>query len=318
MKCNFRYCVASLLAIVGLSGSVVAQEGLSSSNEEEISQYNPNSVSPIPKYEQLYKQRIWTRVDLEQKLNKGFFAKNSEFSKIIIEAVMADQIQNVYYEDSLTRKMTKAEFMLRLNKTEVDNSEPEEQPLYEVDYPYFEGDIVEYNGTNYICNKDLNDNEIGIAPTSDASLWGVYGGEVAEKYFATDITLMEVMEDIILDKRRARQYRDIQSIKLIVPGKYSNDGANYFLATFAYKDLERFFREHPEKAIWYNQQNSAENRNLADAFLLRLFHGELYKTENPDNLPIASFYGGSAKQGLMASQWEEMKIMEREHNLWSY
>ena len=126
------------------------------------------------------------------------------------------------------------------------------------------------------------------------------------------------MEDVIFDKRRARQFRDIQSVKLIVPGKYSNDGANYYVATFAYRDLEKFFREHPEKAIWYNQQNSAENRNLADAFLLRLFHGELYKVENPDNLPIASYYGGSAKQGLMASQWEEMKIMEREHNLWSY
>lgn len=316
MKFNFRYCFAVLLAVVGLSERVVAQEGLSA--ESNISQYNPYSVNPIPKYEQLYKQRIWTRVDLEQKLNKGFFAKNNEFTKIIIDAIQADHIQNIYWEDSLTRKMTKAEFMLRMNKTEVDTSEPEPEPLYEVDYPYFEGDAVEYNGVNYMCKKDLSENEIGIAPSSDPNLWAIYEGEEAEKYFATDIAIMEIMEDIILDKRRARQYRDIQSIKLIVPGKYSADGANYYVATFAFRDLERFFREHPEKAVWYNQQNSAENRNLGDAFLLRLFHGELYKTENPDNLPIASYYGGSAKQGLMASQWEEMKILEREHNLWSY
>ncbi len=313
MQFNFKHIFTFLLA-VGLSVNAFAQEGISSGGN----QYNPNSVTPIPKYEQLYKQRVWTRVDLEQKLNKGFFAKNNEFTKIILEAVAADHIQNVYYEDSLTRKMTKAEFAERLNKTEVDNSAPEAQPLYEVDYPYFEGDIVEYNGEDYICKKDLNDNDIGIAPTSDPNLWGVYGGEVAEKYFATDIAIMEIMEDIIFDKRRARQFRDIQSVKLIVPGKYSNDGANYYIATFAYKDLERFFREHPEKAVWYNQQNSAENRNLGDAFLLRLFHGELYKIENPDNLPIASYYGGSTKQGLMASQWEEMKVLEREHNLWSY
>ncbi|MCF6352527.1 MAG: gliding motility protein GldN [Cyclobacteriaceae bacterium] len=315
MKFNFRNSLVVLLAVGGISVSAVAQEGLSSQSDD---QYNSHSVNPIPKYEQLYKQRVWTRVDLEQKLNKGFFAKNNEFTKIIIDAVMADQIQNIYMEDSLTRKMTKADFLLRLNKTEVDDSEPEEQPLYEVDYPYFEGDVAEYNGVNYICKKDLNDNEIGIAPSDDPNLWEVYGGEEAEKYFATDIAIMEVMEDIIFDKRRARQFRDIQSVKLIVPGKYSMDGANYFLATFAYKDLERFFREHPDKAVWYNQQNSAENRNLGDAFLLRLFHGELYKIENPDNLPIASYYGGSAKQGLFASQWEEMKILEREHNLWSY
>lgn len=315
MKFNFRNCLAVVLAAVGLVGNVFGQEGLSTSGD---SQYNPNSVAPIPKYEQLYKQRVWTRVDLEQKLNKGFFAKNNEFTKVIIEAVKNDYIQNIYWEDSLTTKMTKAEFMEQLNKTEVDNSAPEAQPLYEVDYPYFEGDIVEFNGENYICKKDLGDNDIGIPPTSDPELWSVYGGEVAEKYFPTDIAIMEIMEDIILDKRRSRQYRDIQTVKLIVPGKYSNDGANYYVAVFAYKDLERFFREHPEDAVWYNQQNSAENRNLGDAFLLRLFHGELYKIENPDNLPIASYYGGSAKQGLMASQWEEMKILEREHNLWSY
>ncbi len=315
MRLTFKNYFAILLAFVSLSGNVFAQEGLSSTSDD---QYNPNSVRPVPKYEQLYKQRIWTRVDLEQKLNKGFFAKNNEFTKIIMDAVKDDLIQNIYWEDSLDRKMTKAEFFDRLNKTEVDDSEPEPEPLYEVDYPYYEGDIVEYNGVNYICKVDLNDNDIGIAPTSDPELWGVYGGEVAEIYFPQEISLLEISEDIIFDKRRARQYRDIQSVKLIVPGKYSVDGANFYVATFAYKDLERFFREHPERAMWYNQQNSAENRNLADAFLLRLFHGELYQIENPDDLSIASYYGGSAKQGLMASQWEEMKIMEREHNLWSY
>ncbi|MCB0494903.1 MAG: gliding motility protein GldN [Cyclobacteriaceae bacterium] len=313
MKFNFRYSLALLAASVGLAMSANAQEGMS-----QVSQYNENSVNPIPKYEQLYKQRVWTRVDLEQKQNKGFFAKNSEFPKILIDAVQKDYIQNVYYEDSLTRKMTKADFMKRLNKTQIVEAAPEQQPLYEVDYPYFEGDIVEYNGKNYICKKDLTDTEIGLVPTDAPDLWGIYEGEKPEKYFPTDISIMEIMEDVIFDKRRARQFRDIQSVKLIVPGKYSNDGANYYVATFAYKDLEKFFREHPETAIWYNQQNSAENRNLADAFLLRLFHGDLYKVENPDNLPIASMYNGSAKLGLMASQWEEEKIMEREHNLWSY
>lgn len=314
MKLKFRYYFPILL-IVGLSGRIFAQEGLSTPNDN---QYNPNSVSAIPKYEQLYKQRIWTRVDLEQKLNKGFFAKNNEFAKIIIDAVKADHIQNIYWEDSLTRKMTKAEFILNLNKTEVDNSDPEIMDPYDIDFPYFEGDPVEYNGVNYVCLKDLSENEMGIPPSSDDTLWEVYGGELAEIYFPLEISLIEVMEDIIFDKRRARQYRDIQSIKLIVPGKNTVDGTNDYIAVFAFKDLERYFREYPDNAIWYNQQNSAENRNMGDAFLLRLFHGELYKIENPDNDPIASFYGGSAKQGLMASQWEEMKILEREHNLWSY
>ena len=192
MKFNFRYSLALLAASVGLALSASAQEGMS-----EISQYNENSVNPIPKYEQLYKQRVWTRVDLEQKQNKGFFAKNSEFAKIIIDAVQKDYIQNIYYEDSLTRKMTKADFMKRLNKTQIVNVEPEQQPLYEVDYPYFEGDIVEYNGKNYICGKDLSDSEIGLVPTDATDIWKIYEGEKPEKYFPTDISIMEIMEDVI-------------------------------------------------------------------------------------------------------------------------
>jgi hypothetical protein len=136
--------------------------------------------------------------------------------------------------------------------------------------------------------------------------------------------MIEVMEDVIFDKRRARQYNDFQSVKLIVTGDFSNDGTNYYVATFAFKDLEKFFREHPEKALWYNQYNSAENRNLADAFLLRLFHGELYKVDNPEDLTIADIYGQnekcepSVKAGLIGAEYLRMKMLEREHNLWSY
>jgi hypothetical protein len=136
--------------------------------------------------------------------------------------------------------------------------------------------------------------------------------------------MIEVMEDVIFDKRRARQYNDFQSVKLIVTGDFSNDGTNYYVATFAFKDLEKFFREHPEKALWYNQYNSAENRNLADAFLLRLFHGELYKVDNPEDLTIADIYGQnekgepSVKACLIGAEYLRMKMLEREHNLWSY
>lgn len=300
-----------VVVIVGLFfvGSSYAQEGT-----KLVSQYNENSVGPIPKYEQLYKQRIWTRIDLEQKQNKGFFSKNSELSRILIDAVQNDLIQNIYWEDSLTRKLSKAEFLTRLNKNEVDTVK-QDQPLYENDYPYFEGDIVEYQGRNYISRVDDN---LDYAPSTNVDFWEPWAGEQAEQYFPTDITWLEIMEDVVFDKRRARQFHKIQSIKLIVPGKYSVDGANYYVGVFAYKDLVKFARENPDIAIWYNQYNSAENRNIADAFLLRLFHGDLYKVENPDNLPIASIYEGSKKEGVMAAQWLEMQMLEREHNLWSY
>ena len=64
--------------------------------QEGTTYANKNSVLPVPYYEQLYKQRIWTRVDLKQKQNKGFFSKNREFTKLIIEAVENDEITTYY------------------------------------------------------------------------------------------------------------------------------------------------------------------------------------------------------------------------------
>jgi gliding motility associated protien GldN len=302
----------------GLGVTALAQEG--------VSYANANSIAPIPYYEQLYKQRTWTRVDLAQKQNKGFFTKNKWFTKILIDAVNNDEIQTIYDAEpglgELEKTMTKEGFLKSLLKSDVDEGPPEPEPLFENDWPYSEGETMEFSGQNYISLKDENlDNE----PVDGSEWWEVYGGEEPESFFASDITMIEVMEDVIFDKRRARQYNDIISIKLIVTDQYSVDGSNYYVATFAYKDLEKFFREHPEKAIWYNQYNSAENRNLADAFLLRLFHGQLYKVGNPEDLTIMDLYGedpetgeSSIKRGLIGAEFLKMKMLEREHNLWSY
>ncbi len=293
--------------------------------QESITYANPNSVNPIPYYEQLYKQRIWTRVNLKNKQNKGFFSKNREFTKIIIDAVLNDEIQTIYDAEpglgELERTINKEEFQQRLLKSQVDEGPAEAQPLYEEDFPYNTDEVVEYNGVNYISKKDDN---LGFFPDSNPDYWGIWEGEQAEEYMPSEITMIEIMEDVIFDKRRAREYRDIISVKLIVTGENSVDGSNYYVATFAYKDLEKFFREHPEKALWYNQYNSAENRNLADAFLLRLFHGELYKVDNPDDLTVQDQYGfnkngdPSVKAGLIMAEKLRMQMLEREHNLWSY
>ena len=38
----------------------------------------------------------------------------------------------------------------------------------------------------------------------------------------------------------------------------------------------------PKEAIWYNERNIAQHKNLADAFLLRLFKGIIVKIANAD------------------------------------
>ena len=201
------------ILILGLSVTSKAQEGMIATYQNE------NSVGAIPFYEQLYRQRTWTRVDLSQKQNQGFFTKNREFTKILIDAVMNDEIQTVYDAEAglfeLERPINKEEFSKRLLKSAMDDEVAELQQLYEIDFPYNTGEIVEAGGINY---TSLKDNNLENDPASSPDWWTLWAGATSEPYLPSEITIIEVMEDVIFDKRRARQYNDIQSIRLIVSG----------------------------------------------------------------------------------------------------
>ena len=95
--------ISLALALVGLSSWAVAQE--------VEGQINPNSLIPIPKYEQLFKVRVWRNIDLREKQNKGFFARGNEITKLVLDAVRSGEIADIYYKDSVDRKMPKDEFI---------------------------------------------------------------------------------------------------------------------------------------------------------------------------------------------------------------
>lgn len=293
-----------LFSLVGIliSTSLLAQE----SND----QYNPNSIDPIPKYEHLFKRRVWMKIDLAEKQNKGFFAKNSWLTKLIVDAVKSGELSDIYDNDSLTTKITKDEFLKRLESLEAIPVDP-----YDPDYEYYEGDQVMYNGTGYTARYDL---EPGLAPGSDEDSWEIDESMgKAERYLPQQISVLRMMEDRIFDRRRSRLYYDIQSIQVTVPGDQTANGVDNDVAVFRYKDLEKVFRNHPNEAVWFNRYNTAENKNFADAILLRLFHGVLVKVENPEDLDIVDIYP-TRKEGVMASEWYELQLMEKEHHLWEY
>lgn len=275
----------------------------------ELDQYNENSIDPIPRYEHLFKRRVWRTIDLNEKQNKGFFARGGELTQFILNAVRSGELSEIYANDSLTSKISKDDFMDRL--VLEDGQEVED---WVSGYDYYEGDVVRYNGKVYTAIFD----EISSVPSDTPDDWEEAPGYGAATYFLPrNISKVRVMEDVIFDKRRSRLYHKIQSLELIVPGSETLDQVELSLGVFKYKDLHKLFREHPESAIWVNRYNSAENKNFADAFTLRLFRASLFKYENPDNDPIVDMYG-NRKEAVMASEWYEMQLMEKEHNLWEY
>ena len=140
----------------------------------------------------------------------------------------------------------------------------------------------------------------------------------ASEFLPRQITILELMEDMIFDKRRSRLYWDVQAVKLVIPATQFETGLLREVAVFKYKDVEALFRSMPREAIWFNPHNSAAHMNLADAFTLRLFSGRIIKVANPDDAMLIDIYNRSPKDGLMASQWIEMQLLEQEHELWEF
>lgn len=278
--------------------------------QETEGQINPNSLIPIPKYEQLFKVRVWRLLDLREKQNKGFFARGNEITKLIVQAIKSGELADVYMTDSLTRKMPKDEFLKSMVAVQGTT-----YPAWSPAQDFYFGDRVTVNGKNYEALADSR----GKNPETSPDDWQVTTAGKSVDFLPSDIYRLMLMEDVIFDKRRSRLYYDIQAIQMLVFDL--NTGIFKPLGWLRYKDLEKLFRNHPDEAVWFNRYNSAENKNYADAFLLRLFHGTIDKVENPDNESILDTYtanGRPYKESVWAREWEEMKLMEREHNLWEY
>lgn len=282
--------------------------------QEDIPQYNPNSLNPIPRYEQLYKVRVWRQVRLDEKQNKGFFARNNEITKLILDGVFSGELADIYRDDSLVTKKTKEQFLNDLLISEGEKPDP-----WQPDNDYYADDAVDFNGVYYKSKRDNRGKSPDTSPDDWAKDATIGSGQYAKAF---NLSSLMIVEDVIFDRRRSRLYYDIQSITLTWPGDKGNPrGGDLDVATFKYKDLVKLFRNHPDEAIWFNRYNTAENKSYEDAFLLRLFHGIIHRVENPDNETIYDIYsagGQPYKVTVWAREWEEMKMMEREHNLWEY
>jgi gliding motility associated protien GldN len=284
---------------------------LAMGQDQDLPQYNPNSIDPIARYEQHYKLRVWRKIDLKEKQNKGFFARNGEITKLILDAVASGELADIYQNDSLKSTWTKEEYADKLVITQG-----EVLPAWDPQATYWLGDPVSFNGRNY---ESSIDNNTGLNPASSPNEWEPSQRGKSITVLPQDVFNLTLMEDVIFDRRRSRVYYDIQGIEM--QAFDLNTGTFKSLGWFKYKDLEKLFRNHPAEAVWFNRQNTAENRNFADAFLLRLFRGVIHMIENPDYETIEDIYTGNQRpyyEGVWAREWAEMMLMEKEHNLWEF
>ncbi len=337
---------AALLAVAG--GGAIAQEKANNG-------VNANSVRSINDNDIMMKKTLWRRIDLKEKQNQSLFSKNNEISKYLIDAMKAGLIDG-YENDSVATKLTPEKFQQRmimpntgggLSKEEIEagfgneatgkadgwddakKTDPKKTAAKPADdgwgAPKKAAAQPADDGWGAPKKKAVAVNKKGKkgklaqplveAPKVD-TVAKVAAVPMGDEYFAKDFNIMEIKEDWIFDKKRSRLYYDIQTITIYLPSDKNTAGVETPLATFKYKDLDKLFRSDPKKFIWYNPQNQAQHKNLADAFDLRLFYGRITKVANPGDTDLVGMYGD--REGLLKSYQTEYELMETEHSLWEY
>jgi len=264
-----------------------------------------HSYKPIPESHIMYKKMLWRMIDLREKQNQPFFAQGREVTQVIIDAVKKGKIQP-WKSDSLSdgQPLEVKDFLERLIIPAGDDGFGGEEEL-----GFFDDESDPFNeGTD--GGGDVASTE---KPKNKNNSQTFY-------YEGKDLWQLEIKENLIFDKQRSVRVHDIQALTIVIPADHPDNvkGIEEIVASFSYKELiENVFTNNPE-AIWYNPYNDKEHKSLADAFELRLFHSYLTKINNPTNERITDIYGGDPEVGIRASHLEEEKMLEIEHNFWSY
>ncbi|MFN8354677.1 MAG: gliding motility protein GldN [Spirosomataceae bacterium] len=295
---NLRKVVGGSLVAIMIGTGAMAQEKTDNG-------INPNSVRPIHESNIMWKTTLWRRVDLNEKQNQPFFAKNSEITKFLMEGVKAGLL-TAYTSDSLNKKLTVDEFKQRLQVENMGGGLSDEEKKA--------GFAEESTDDGWGDSKPKKDDKNKSAAAQPAQPQASSSTDV--EYFPQELNILEIKEDYVFDKQRSRMYFDIQTITIILPAAKTAKGFDVPVATFQYKELDKYFRSNP-KCIWYNSHNMAQHKNMADAFDLRLFYGRIIKQSNPRDQFLTDKFG-SERSGLLKSQQLEYDLMEFEHNLWEY
>ncbi|WP_210518162.1 type IX secretion system ring subunit PorN/GldN [Hymenobacter terricola] len=319
------HTLAAIAAGLSLSLTAAAQEQATTAS-------STGSHRPIPPSDQMFRKSIWRQVDLREKQNKPMFSEGKEISRVILDAVKRGELQ-AYKNDSLTSTFTPAEVSSNMSYADetVKLSDEEKAAGFSEKDLGGGGDdwgapAPKKGATKKIPKLDakgkpMKDKKGRVIMVNAPAAVAVVAkpAPAANEYRPKDIYEMELKEDMIFDKKRSRMYHDIKAITLLVPSTLASNvsGIEKTIGTFKYSDLVKVFRNNPQNAIWFNAENDAQHKNLADAFELWLFNSYITKVSNAGDSRLDDIYGG-AQQGILAAQQTAADLVEYEYNLWSF
>ena len=287
---KFSYAVILLLVATGV---VCAQDA-----------GQPLIKSEVLKAHIMFERQVWRRMDLKEKQNRPFFSRNGEVPRLLIQAVREGLIKS-YMSDSCVNLMP-------------DDVFEENVSIEKQNFDQFGGGGGGFDsfGGGGGFGGGFGDTQTTTepAPEQDTKEYDPIPPEM--------FSILYLKEDVVFDRNRSRMIWYIRSLSVAIPQSagptWNPAGFEKKVAHFKYQDVVDLFRgPYAEQAIWFNNQNQAQHRNIGDALELRLFRAPITKISNADDLDIRQLTSDPFEAILMQQEYEN-DLMEYESELWEY
>jgi len=191
-----RIALIFCLCLVALSG--FAQDTIS----------NPNSMEKIPYYEQLYRFRVNRVIDLGEKQNSGFASRKSSISKLILDLLAEGKLHT--YGGNLGDPADFKEAVADTTALKMADNyvKSQTQGDWVSTKDYLAGDMVVFEGNVFRARNNVTGAASNPTPAASSALYEDLG-PMTVKLAPANIVGLELIEDVIFDKRRSRLYYDI-------------------------------------------------------------------------------------------------------------
>lgn len=238
----------------------------------------------------MWKRTVWRVMNFYDQRNRPYNVPNRELTRVILDAALQNELKT-YVNDSLTRTLTSEELKEKLQI-------PQEEGFYSA------------NDSLFLQN--------------DPDAWTDTVSEnmrVETMYYsARDFYEVELKQEYVFDKNHSRMYRRIVAVTLYITHDHPMNvyGVNMPIASFDYVDLIKEVFTKDTRAKYATSQNAFSMMNFYESMENELFYGHITKINNFGDVYLVDQSGGNDRAAWWKGINWEHKLMEFEHNLWTY
>lgn len=247
---------------------------------------NPFSLRPIPKSHIAFQKSIWLQVSFNQKSNLPLWYAGHELSKFLIENALEGKI-TAYTDDKLETILSKKDLLESLKAEES----------FEIN-----------------SDKELENQTNSLAFDSDNF---IKNDSIPQLIDFSELSILEIKEDYILDIQHSRMVHDVLAFTLILPA--NKDRFMKKVVSFSYKEIiEKLYRPLKEDyVVIETTKSNGRIPNLETLIDARFFHGYIVKYDNFKDDYFEDQYDTKREALLKSMQYHE-KLIEFEAFLWDY